>query len=82
MHKALGGSKKILREEQPTINFAYACVVSIREIKKGEKLSMSNIWVKRPGTGQIKAVNFKKILGSIARRDIHVNSQIKWSDIK
>ena len=48
----------------------------------GEKLSMSNIWVKRPGTGQIKAVDFNKLLGKISKCDIPVNNQIKWSDIQ
>ena len=34
--QARGGSKIILEEEQPTINFAYSCVVSIKSIEKGE----------------------------------------------
>jgi len=80
IHKALGGSKKILKEEQPTIDFAYSCVVSIREIKKGEKFSKENIWVKRPGTGEIKAVDYKKVIGKKATEDIPVNVQIRWSD--
>ena len=66
IHKALGGKKGILKEEKPTIDFAYACVVSIKEIKKGDKFSKNNIWVKRPGTGEIKAINFKKVLGKLA----------------
>jgi N-acetylneuraminate synthase len=60
IHQSLGGKKEILKEEKPTIDFAYACVVAIKDIKKGEKFSMDNIWVKRPGTGQIKALDFKK----------------------
>jgi N-acetylneuraminate synthase len=78
--RALGGSKKILKEESPTIAFAYACVVSTRAIQRGEKFSTDNIWVKRPGTGQIKAVDYKKVLGKRAKRDIPNNQQIKWSD--
>ena len=58
-----GGSKTILKEERPTIDFAYACVVSIRNIKKGEKLSRSNLWVKRPGTGEILAEEYEALLG-------------------
>lgn len=50
--QALGGRKNVLKEEQPTIDFAYACVVAIRDIRAGEELSMENIWVKRPGTGR------------------------------
>lgn len=82
IYKALGGRKEILKEEKPTINFAYACVVSIKEIKKGEKFTKDNIWVKRPGTGEIKAVDFKKVLGKIAEKDIEKDVQIKWSYFK
>ena len=37
IHAALGGSKTILPDEKPTIDFAYACVVAICDIKPGEK---------------------------------------------
>lgn len=82
IHKSLGGKKEILKEEKPTIDFAYACVVSIAEIKRGEKFTKKNIWVKRPGTGQIKAIDFEKVLGKVALKDIANDSQIKWSDLK
>ena len=81
IHDALGGNKTVLKEEQPTIDFAYACVVTIKDIKKGEKLTKENIWVKRPGTGEIKAVDFKKLLGKKVNIDINKNVQIKWSDL-
>lgn len=72
-----GGSKDILVEEQPTINFAYACVVSICNIKKGEKLNYSNIWVKRPGTGEILAEEYNEICGKEALVDIPAGTQLK-----
>jgi len=80
--QARGGQKGILKEEQVTIDFAYASVVSIKDIKKGENFSIDNIWVKRPGTGEIKAVDFEKIIGKKANNDIKNNSQIKLTDIK
>lgn len=80
--QALGGNKDILKEEKPTIDFAYACVVSIREIAEGDKFDKQNIWVKRPGTGEIKAVDFESLLGNTARHSIANNSQICWSDVK
>jgi N-acetylneuraminate synthase len=79
---SLGGTKDILTEEQPTIDFAYACVVSIRDIANGETLTRDNIWVKRPGTGEIKAPYFEKILGKSCRRDIPKNTQLIWSDLE
>ena len=72
-----GGGKGILAEEQPTIDFAYASVVSIKEIKKGELIDLNNIWVKRPGTGEILADEFDNILGKKAVVDIPNNAQVK-----
>ncbi len=81
IHDSLGGNKTILSDEQPTIDFAYACVVSIAEIKKGDVLSEDNIWVKRPGTGEIKAENFESILNKKVNLDISRDTQIKWNMI-
>jgi sialic acid synthase SpsE len=81
IYQALGGSKAVLKEEQVTIDFAYACVVAIKDIKAGELFSEENIWVKRPGTGEIKAIDYESILGKSAKSDIIMNSQIKWKDI-
>ena len=80
--ESMGGHKTILAEEQPTIDFAYACVVSIKDIKKGDKFSEENLWVKRPGTGKIKAEKYLKILGRKAKRNILKNKQLLWSDIQ
>ena len=82
IHQSIGGKKTILKEEQPTINFAYACVVSIENIKKDEIFSEKNIWVKRPGTGPILAKEFFNIIGKKALRDIPTNKQLSWEDIE
>lgn len=82
IHLALGGGKSILREEQPTIDFAYACVVSLRDVLPGEPLTPENIWVKRPGTGEIKAAAFEQVLGRLAARPIAANTQVKWADLR
>lgn len=79
--QSLGGNKLILSEEQPTINFAYASVVSIKDIKKNDTFSMENIWVKRPGTGKILAEKFDSILGKKASNDIKKNTQLTWEMI-
>ena len=78
---ANGGNKTILPEEQPTINFAYASIVSIQDIQKGELFTKDNIWVKRPGTGEIKAENYEKILNHKATIDIKKDSQLDWNMI-
>ena len=81
IYDSLGGHKTILGEEQSTINFAYASVVSINNIKKGEVLSKENIWVKRPGTGKIRAIDYPKLLGKTARVNIPKNYQLSWDDL-
>ncbi|WP_026943893.1 N-acetylneuraminate synthase family protein [Helicobacter rodentium] len=76
-----GGIKEAAKEEQVTIDFAFATVVSIKNIKKGETFTMDNIWVKRPGTGPIKAEKFNDILGKKASRDIGADEHLEWDDI-
>ena len=76
---ARGGAKEILKEEKATIDFAYACVVTIRDVAVGERFTVDNIWVKRPGTGEIKAEFFNDILGEKAATDIRKDTQITWS---
>lgn len=76
-----GGKKEPTKEEQVTIDFAFATVVTIQPIKKGEKLTKDNIWVKRPGTGEISAEKYSQILGKTSKVDIKINRHVKWSDI-
>lgn len=81
IHQALGGHKTILKEERPTINFAYACVVSTDDIKQGRLFTEHNIWVKRPGTGEIKAVDYYKVLNKKATIDVKKDTQLRWNMI-
>ena len=61
-----GGTKEPAKEEKVTIDFAFATVVAIKDIKKGEEFTKENIWVKRPGTGEILADEYNDILGKTA----------------
>ncbi|MFL2633983.1 MAG: N-acetylneuraminate synthase family protein [Candidatus Marisimplicoccus sp.] len=78
----LGGKKEPAKEEEVTINFAFSTVVSIKDIKAGDTLSNDNIWVKRPGTGKIKAEHFNKILGKISNKNINKGEHLNWSDFE
>ena len=79
--KMRGGEKKPLEEEQVTIDFAYATVVAIKDIKKGEEFSEENIWVKRPGTGEIVAEYFEECIGQKAKRDIPCGEHLQKTDV-
>ncbi|RPI78483.1 MAG: polyhydroxyalkanoate biosynthesis repressor PhaR [Desulfobacteraceae bacterium] len=82
IYLARGGHKRILPEEQPTIDFAYACVVSLRDIRAGETLNSDNIWVKRPGTGEIKAEHYESLLGCRLVCAVSKNEQLAWKQIE
>lgn len=75
--KMLGGTKNAILQEQVTIDFAFATAVTIAPITKGEKFTMENIWVKRPGTGEISAEQFHELLGKTAQCDIGKDVQLK-----
>ena len=83
MHQCLGlgSEKRAHKNEKSTIEFAFASVVAYKDIQPGDLLSSENLWVKRPGTGEIKADNFKSLIGKTAVSFIPQNSQLKWSQI-
>ena len=74
--KMIGGKKGATTEEKVTIQFAFATLVSIKAIRAGEKFSRENLWVKRPGTGEILAEEYESILGKTAKTDIPNDTQI------
>lgn len=80
VHSMLGGKKEPAKEEQVTIDFAFATVCTIAPIKKGELFTKENIWVKRPGTGEILAEFYDSVLGRTATRDIENDDQLTSKD--
>jgi len=81
IQKSTAGKKGPVAEEQGTIDFAYASVVTTQPILKGEVLSRENLWVKRPGTGEFLAKDFDRLLGACACVDLDADVQVKKSDI-
>ncbi len=81
LHSELGGAKGPAKEEQVTMDFAFATVVTIRPIAKGEPFSRDNLWVKRPGTGPIPAEEFESLLGRVATRDLPADVHVGRQDI-
>ena len=82
MSKMRGGSKGAVKEEQVTIDFAYASVVTIKEIKQGEKFTKNNLWVKRPGTGDYLAEDYESLLGKKATKSISDDVLLKFTDVE
>ena len=74
--KMRGGEKQPVVEEKPTIDFAFATVVSIEDIQPGEAFTEENIWVKRPGTGKIPAALFGEVVGKKSNARIRAGEHI------
>ena len=81
LSKMRGGKKEATKEEKVTIDFAFATVVSIKPIRKGDELTKENVWVKRPGTGGISASAFAGILGRTCNKDIELDEHLSWGDL-
>ncbi|MFY0604285.1 MAG: N-acetylneuraminate synthase family protein [Flavobacteriaceae bacterium] len=77
-----GGSKEPAKEEQVTIDFAFATVVTIKDVKKGTIFTKDNLWVKRPGTGKILAEHFNNIIGKRATKNLNKDIHLTWKDIE
>ena len=77
-----GGVKKALPEEQVTIDFAFATVVSIKDIKKGDVLTLENIWAKRPGTGEIRAEKLYDLIGKKAAVNISADTSLDYGMVE
>ncbi|MDC3019990.1 N-acetylneuraminate synthase family protein [Prochlorococcus sp. AH-736-E15] len=82
LKKMRGGTKsELLIEEEVTREFAFATVVAIKDISTGEQFTKKNIWVKRPGIGEIPAEEFRNIIGKVASADIAGDSHISWKQV-
>lgn len=77
-----GGKKEASKEEQVTIDFAFATIVTIKPIKVGEKFTRDNIWVKRPGNRGIKAEHYESIIGKICLNDIQADEHLTIKDVE
>jgi N-acetylneuraminate synthase len=78
---ARGGTKKPLKQEIVTMNFAFASVVATKNILKGEKINTNNIWVKRPSGGDFSPSDYYKLIGKKAKRNISKDEQLRKKDL-
>jgi N-acetylneuraminate synthase/N,N'-diacetyllegionaminate synthase len=82
LEKALGTfEKKPSKAELEIAKIARKSIVSIKALNKGDVLDETNIAVKRPGDG-ISPVEFEKIIGKRAKRNISTDTVIYWEDIE
>ena len=77
IYQAKPGGIKPVKAEKKTAEFAFASVVSNRDILAGEILNKDNIWVRRPGTGDYSAENYESLFGKKIKKSVKKNTQIK-----
>lgn len=76
VEKALGSGKKVpFLSEKKVAKIARKSLVTIRAIKKGEKFTLKNLGIKRPGIG-LPPKYFDKVLGKKAKKDIPADTLI------
>jgi sialic acid synthase SpsE len=73
--------KKPTRSENKLTKIARKSLVSLVAINKGDKLTMKNIGIKRPGTGLAPRL-LNKVLGKKVNRNIEKDRLIRLSDLK
>ena len=83
IHSALGdgSGKAAVAAEAPTIAFAFASVVAIRDIPAGAVLSADNIWIKRPSGGDFSAADFDALIGQQVKVAVTSGAQLRRSDL-
>jgi N-acetylneuraminate synthase len=81
MYLMRGGAKGPAPEEQVTMDFAFATLVTIAPVREGEPFTEANLWAKRPGTGAIPAERYEQVLGKRARRNIDPDTHLTPDDI-
>jgi len=82
IHTALHNDKQRTGPEEDVYRFARASVVADRDLPAGHVISESDIWARRPGSGEIAGYEFDKVVGKKLNRAVTRNTQLKWGDLK
>ena len=80
IHKALMNPKQRTEPEESVYKFARASVVADRDMAAGHIITEKDIWVRRPGSGEIPGYKYNDIIGKKLRLDVIKNHQFKWSN--
>ena len=80
IHKALMNPKQRTEPEESVYKFARASVVADRDMAAGHIITEKDIWVRRPGSGEIPGYKYIDIIGKKLRLDVKKNHQFKWSN--
>lgn len=80
VHIATRNPKGRSSGEEAVYRFARASVVADRDLAAGTVITESDIWARRPGTGEIPGYAFETVLGRTLARAVRRNQQLIWAD--
>lgn len=81
IHTALHNDKQRTGPEEDVYRFARASVVADRDLPAGHVITETDIWARRPGSGEIAGYDFDKVVGKKLIRAVKYNEQLKWADL-
>ncbi len=82
IHCAVHNKKQRSNAEEAVYRFARSSIVADRELPAGHVIDESDIWARRPGTGEIAGYEFDNIVGRRLSTTVAKNQQLKWSDFE
>ena len=77
IHTSLYNKKERTVEEESIYKFARGTLVADKSLKKGHVMTKDDIWGRRPGSGQIAANQYEKVIGKRLKINIKRNTQLK-----
>ena len=81
IHTALYNDKQRTGPEEDVYRFARASVVADRDLPAGHVIAESDIWARRPGSGEIAGYDFDKVVGRTLTNPVKHNQQLNWGDL-
>lgn len=77
---ALNNPKVRTAPEEDVYRFARGSVVADKDLPAGHVVAASDIWARRPGSGEISVQHFDRLIGARLTRAVKRNQQLLWSD--
>lgn len=78
---AANNPKKRSAPEDAVYSFARGSVVADADLLENHLIREQDIWARRPGSGEIAAYDFDKVVGKRLKRAVARNTQLKWTDL-
>ena len=80
IYKALNNPKQRTTPEEDVYKFARASVVADKDMPAGHIITEKDIWVRRPGSGEIPGYKYHDVIGKKLRLSVKKNHQLQWSN--